>query len=307
MSLTSVPGLRVGHGTVPGGGSGCTVVLGPFRAAADVRGLATGSREMDVLSPEHLVPRVDALFLTGGSAFGLGAAEGVVAWLRERGVGYATRVAPVPIVPGLVIYDLAEGRGRPSATEGRAAAEAAHDGPVETGRVGAGAGALVGKLAGVERASPGGLGSAAVELGPYVVGALAVVNALGDVLDGEGRILAGARGDDGSFLDSARLLVDESARGELEDLAVPGAGENTTLAVVATDAPLSQVDLARMARVASTALPRRISPVNTPFDGDATVVLSTAEATDPVDSGTVLALGVAGRDALEAAIEGAVA
>ncbi|HSR42368.1 MAG TPA: P1 family peptidase, partial [Longimicrobiales bacterium] len=192
-TLTAVPGIRVGHATVPGGGSGCTVILGPFRAAAEISGLATGTRELDALAPEHVVPRVDALVLSGGSAFGLSAAAGVMDWLAERGEGYETGVAPVPIVPAAVIFDLAEGRGRPGPREGRAACEAASAEPVPQGRVGAGSGALVGKIGGRGGASPGGLGSAALELDGWWVGALAVVNAVGDVLDGAGGILAGAR------------------------------------------------------------------------------------------------------------------
>jgi len=303
-SLTDVPGIRVGHAEVEGGGSGCTVILGPFRAAADVRGLATGTRELDALSPSHLVPRVDALLLTGGSAYGLGAADGVMAWLADRGRGFPTPAAPVPIVPTAVIYDLAPGTPRPGPGAGGEACERAGTDPVACGRVGAGAGALVGKIEGRDRASPGGLGSASTAVAGSRVGALAVVNALGDVLDGGGRILAGARKEDGSFLDTARVLREEGASGEF-GAARPGG--NTTLAVVATDAPLAIVDLGRLARMASTALARRISPVNTPFDGDVTFALSTAEEVERPTSGEILALGAAASEALERAIERAVA
>lgn len=298
MTITDVPGISVGHATVPGGESGCTVVLGPFRGAVHVGGLATGTRELDALEPAHVVPRIDAVLLTGGSAYGLAAADGVMAWLAERGRGFETGVVPVPIVPTAVIFDLAEGRERPGPAEGRAACEAAATDPVSSGRVGAGSGALVGKILGRDHASPGGIGSFAVELEGYAVGALAVVNALGDVLDGSGRILAGARNDDGTFLDTAKHLRQQRLEGEF--------GSNTTLAVVATDAPLSQVDLGRVARVASTALARRISPVNTPFDGDVTFSLSTADRVESPSSAEIMALGVAARDALEASIERAV-
>lgn len=297
--ITDVAGIRVGHAEVEGAQSGCTVVLGPFRGAADVRGMATGTRELDALDPRHLVPRIDALLLTGGSAYGLGAADGVMEWLAERGRGFDTGVAPVPIVPAAVLFDLAPGRRRPGPAEGRAACEAAAHGPVAQGRVGAGAGATVGKIAGRENASPGGVGTASLSAGPWTVGALVAVNALGDVIDDAGRIIAGARGPDGAFLDTARYLREEGAGGEFGR---PREGRNTTLAVVATDAPLSSVNLARMARMASTAMARRISPVNTPFDGDVTFAVSTAEELREVSSGEVMTLGTAARDALEAAV-----
>ena len=302
-TLTDVPGLRVGHASVAGGGSGCTVVLGPFRGAADVRGLATGTRELDALAPTHLVPRIDALLLTGGSAYGLGAADGVMAWLEERGRGFDTGVAPVPIVPTAVIFDLAEGVARPGPDEGQRACEAASDAPVAEGRVGAGEGALVGKIGGREGASPGGIGSSAAEVAGHTVGALAVVNALGDVLDREGAIVAGARSPEGTFLDTARLL---RTRGGPDEFGGPRPGENTTLAVVATDAPLSAVDLERMARIASTGMARRISPVNTPFDGDVVFAVSTAVEEESASSGRVMALGTVARDLVEEAVERAV-
>jgi L-aminopeptidase/D-esterase-like protein len=280
-------------------------VLGPFRAAVHVAGLATGSRELGALAPEHLVPRADALLLTGGSAFGLAAADGVMAWLAERGRGFATHVAPVPIVPAAVIFDLREGVGRPDAPTGRAACDAAHDGPVEGGRVGAGAGATVGKLAGRAAASPGGVGSVLARVAGVSVGALAVVNALGDVLDAAGAIVAGARGTDGALLD-ARALIRGSEAGTAPDAPLRG-GSSTTLCVVATDLPLGPADLARLARMAATALPRRIRPVHTPFDGDIVFALAPAEpAPEPVDPMTMLVAGEAAREALEESITRAV-
>jgi len=320
-SITAVPGVRVGHARVSGGGSGCTVLLGPFRGGVDVRGLATGTRELDALSPRHLVPRIDALLLTGGSAFGLGAADGVMGWLAERGQGFDVGTSVVPIVPAAVIFDLEEGVGRPGPGEGRRACEAASTDPVAQGRVGAGAGALVGKILGRERASHGGLGSAADTLGGWSVGALAVVNALGDVLDSAGAVLAGARDEEGGFVDTARLLRIRGAAGGFgstrpgagasaspggADMPSPRPGGNTTLVAVATDAPLSSVELERVARIAATGLPRRISPVNTPFDGDLVFALSTGEEESPVTPGEVLALGTVARDLVEASIERAV-
>lgn len=298
-----VPGLKVGHGLAYGGKSGCTVVLGPFRAAAEVRGMATGSRELDVLRPDHLVPRVDAIVLTGGSVFGLAAADGVVTWLYEAGRGYDTGTVKVPIVPAAVIFDLQEHQTRPDGETGRSACVDAREGKPAEGAVGAGVGATVGKIAGPEGAMQGGVGAWSMSIGPYRVGALVVVNALGDVLDGDGRIVAGARGPDGAFLDTAALLRRGDARGEMGDVAP---GTNTTLAVVATDAPLARVGLGRMARVAGNALARRINPVHTPFDGDVIFAVSTAEEGRAMDSAEILGLGAAAQYALEEAINRAV-
>ncbi len=301
QGITAVPGVCVGHASVSGGGSGCTVVLGPFRGAVEVRGLATGSRELPTLAADHVVPRVDAILLTGGSAFGLAAADGVMAWLAERGRGYDTGLAVVPIVPAAVVFDLRDGRARPDAATGRAACEEASDGPVEEGRIGAGAGTTVGKLAGREHASPGGVGSWAREVGSFQVGALAVLNAVGDVRDAHGVIVAGARDADGTFLDGERRLRagDDAPRPGLP-------GTNTTLAVVATDAPLSQVDLGRLARMATNALSRRITPVHTPFDGDVVFAVSTSAEPEEMDRREVLRLGSAAQHALEEAITRAV-
>lgn len=331
-SLTDVPGLEVGHAEVSGGGSGCTVVLGPFRARVETRGPATGSRELATLAGGHVVPRVDAILLTGGSAFGLAAAHGVVEWLEERGRGHKTRVAPVPIVPAAVLYDLAPGRGRPGPHEGRAACDSASAGPVPEGRVGAGTGGTVGKLLGLDLASPGGLGSASSRVGPWAVGALVAVNAVGDVMDRSGRIVAGARSKQGSAEGSRGGSDEESDKrvrgafrngvGEVLERGPetggvsgdprpgdplhggpqPGLGENTTLAVVATDAPLAGEELDRMARLASTALARRISPVHTPFDGDLVFALTTAAKPEGVSARDLLVLGLAAREALETAI-----
>lgn len=298
-TLTGIAGIRVGHAQVPGGGSGCTAILGPFRAAVQVTGMATGTRELGTLHPEHLVPEANAIVLSGGSAFGLASAHGVMAWLAERGEGFPTGAGPVPIVPAAILYDLADDRSRPDAATGFAAAEAASVAPVPEGRVGAGTGATVGKLAGPQGAMPGGIGSWLVELGGARVAALAAVNALGDVLDGEGRIVAGARGPDGGFLDSSRLLRSAPP----ED---PSYFGNTTLCVVGTDAALSQRDLQRVVRMAAGAMSRRIRPVNTPFDGDIVFGVAPSREIRTLSDRAVLALGDAAREALEVAITRAV-
>lgn len=298
--ITDVPGIRVGHATDPEARTGCTVVLGPFRAACDIRGSATGTREAEAISHLHLVERADAILLTGGAAFGLGAADGVMAWLEEQGgYGLDTGVARVPIVPAAVIFDLAVGRAdrRPDPAMGRAACEAA--GPaVAEGPVGAGTGATVGKLLGPAGAMPGGIGTAATEAAGHRVGALVVTNALGDVVDGQGRILAGARAPDGSFADSDRLA--RSGDG-IDRLAA--AATNTTLAVVATDAPLDRSALTALARAGSTGVARRTAPAHTPFDGDVTFAVSTAEAAGAASPGLMLALCAAAAGVVAEAVE----
>lgn len=300
-AITDVPGIRVGHAGDDDARTGCTVVLGPFRAASEVRGSATGSRELATASPRHLVERVDAILLTGGSAFGLAAADGVMTWLEEQGdYGFDTGVARVPIVPAAVIFDLAVGSAtrRPDADMGRAACEAAGT-AVEEGRVGAGTGATVGLSRGPAQAMPGGVGTAALTGAGYTVGALAVVNALGDVLDRQGRIIVGTRGPDGAFLDSARL----AREGGTEP---PMPGTNTTLCVVATDAPLDRCALESLARAGSTGQARRLSPAHTPFDGDVTFAVSTAAETRPASPELILALDTLAAEAVAEAIERAV-
>lgn len=302
-SITDVEGIRVGHAADPGGRSGCTVVLGPFRGAVEVPGMATGSRELDVLSPDHISSRVEAIVLSGGSAFGLAAADGVMAWLAERGQGFKIGAATVPLVPAAVIFDLAEGVPRPNAALGQMACESASSDTVPEGLQGGGAGATVGKVRGLGTGQPAGIGSWSCTLGAWTVGALTVVNAFGDILDEWGGVLAGAKGEDGVFVNTSRLLR------EVDPNLLPTAdlaGANTTLSVVATDAPLSRVALSRMAKIAATAMARRISPVNTPFDGDIVFAVSTAERPEGASASEVLALGTAARDTLEIAIGRAV-
>lgn len=306
-TLTAVPGIAVGHAQDPEAATGCTAVLGPFAGAAEVVGLATGSRELDALSPFHLVPACDALLLTGGSAFGLAAAEGVVRWLEERGRGFETGHARVPIVPGAVIYDLGVGRAdiRPGPDMGYAAAAAASGDPVPEGRVGAGCGATVGKLRGADGSEAGGVGSWAddpADEGGDAVGALAVVNAFGDVRDAAGRIVAGCRAADGGFVDTERAI--REGRAEPPGY---GAGRNTTLAVVATSRPLAKRDLQVVARLATGAIHRRIAPAGSPFDGDLVFALSTVpRSPEPEDPARLLTIGLRAREALERAIERAV-
>lgn len=261
----------MGHWTDAEVGTGCTVVLGPadgMRAAGYIRGRATGTREFDVLSPRHLVPAIHAILLTGGSAYGLGAADGVMRWLRERRRGFPVGDGVVPIVPAAVVFDLGPiGRSDawPGPDQGYAACEAAAA-DVTEGSVGAGTGATVGKAVGIERAMKGGVGTWAVTAGDLVVGALAVVNAYGDVVNAEGRVIAGAR--EGAGFADARARLAEGT----------GAARrfgNTTLVVVGTNAELDRTQLAEVARAAADALAWRIRPVGTAVDGDVIFAVST--------------------------------
>jgi L-aminopeptidase/D-esterase-like protein len=265
-------GLAVGHATDAEGATGLTVVRGidgPFRAAAAVVGRATGSRELSVASPDHLVDRVDAILLTGGSAYGLDAAAGVMRWMEERGRGFPVGAGVVPIVPAAVLFDLAPlGRhdARPTPAMAYDACERASPALTEEGSVGAGTGATVGKALGPARAMKGGVGFAESGGGDLRVVALAAVNAFGDVRDAAGRIIAGARGDDG-FADALRLAADDRRAPHLLEQDA-GALQHTTLAVVAVSEPLERQALAQLARAATAALYRRITPTGTTFDGD---------------------------------------
>ena len=295
-TITAVPGLLLGHATASDDETGCTVLLGPGRGAVDVRGLATGTREIAALSPSHLVAQIDAVLLTGGSAPGLAAADGVVQWLRERKRGFNVGVTHIPIVPAAVIFDIKSPDQRsPDAALGRAACDAAAATPAMEGRVGAGRGATVGKMRGLPYASHGGVGSFAARYGDYSFGALAVVNAFGDVLHYDGRIIAGARADDGSFIDSMRSL-----RGAQP--VVAGPMSNTTLCVIATDAPLTRVALQTVARMGSCGLVRRIAPANTVFDGDVVFALSTSDSAREFSAPDLLSIGAAAQLVLEEAI-----
>jgi L-aminopeptidase/D-esterase-like protein len=299
----SAVGVAVGHATDATGATGLTVVRavdGPMRGAVAVLGRASGSRELNALSPDSLADRVDAILLTGGSAYGLDAAAGVMQWMEERGRGFPISGGVVPIVPAAVIFDLPAGdrfRVRPTAAMAYQASDAAHPLDIAEGSVGAGAGATVGKVAGLARAMKGGVGCAVRASAGVTVGALAVVNAFGDVRDALGRIVAGARADGGGFLDAARMVAEDPQR--LAALTAGSRMRNTTLAVVATTASLDRLQLAALARAAGAALYKRITPVATPFDGDMVFALCPhhGSAAAPMH---VEALAV---DALEEAIE----
>jgi L-aminopeptidase/D-esterase-like protein len=290
--LTDIPGVLVGHASDYDGLTGCTVVLfgGGAVGGVDIRGSATGTAEIDLLNPLHLTERVHAVVLAGGSAFGLEAASGVRRYLEHKGVGYDTGVAKVPLVPAAILYDLAIGKAsaRPSREMGEVAAGAASSAPVVEGAVGAGTGATVGKVLGLDHAMKSGLGTAAVEMpGGVVVVAMAAVNALGDVVDPKtGAVVAGTRvaPDSMEFAGSARIV---EQRG----------GTNTTLVVVATNARLNKVGATKLAQFASLGVARTIAPVWTTFDGDITFAFSCGAVAADLN-----ALGVAAAEAVSAAI-----
>lgn len=286
MTLTAVEGVTVGHWTHPTGITGCTVVVlpEPNVAAVEIRGAAPGTRETALLEPGMRVETIQALLLTGGSAFGLGAADGVMQELLADGRGHPTPLGPVPIVPAAVIFDMAAGDAdaRPGPAQGSLAYRAATADPVENGPVGAGAGATVAKWRGFEHIRPGGLGSASVDLDGVTVAALVVVNALGDVFTLEGESLTGGQ-----------VAPDFNPAGMM-------AG-NTTLVVVATDAALDRPSTRRLAIRAQDALAACLRPAHTRYDGDAAFAVSCGNRPGDVDRLSEAAFVSTAR-AIEAAI-----
>lgn len=292
--LTEVPGVRVGHWTDPVARTGCTVVLFPEGtvASGEVRGGAPATRDFALLAPERTVDRIDAAVLSGGSAFGLAAADGVMGVLEEAGVGFRTPAGPVPIVVGLSLFDLLVGdpKVRPGAAEGAAAARAATDGPVPLGLVGAGGGATAGKWRGAEERVDTGLGGAVVRQGDLVVAALIAVNAFGAVHHG------GAVPDDA--LDWVPEGFGPPAGGDAGDDGagqVPGAMQNTTIGVVATNARLDKVGCLVAAQGGHDGLGRAIVPPHTRVDGDALIVAATGAVAASVDTVRLLTVAAVER------------
>ncbi len=303
--ITCVPGFAVGHASDFKNVTGCTVVLCPpgTVGSADIRGSAAGTRQMDALLAYHISTEVNAVFIAGGSAFGLDAAGGVMEYLEERGRGFDVTVTRVPIVPTAVIYDLSVGncRARPDKAMGFAACQAAKSGAQGDGSVGAGVGATVGKLLGIHQATKGGLGTALLE-GPegLKVGALAVVNALGDVVDPDtGEILAGVRTapESREFADAVGLLRQGVVRRRFGE----PAAANTTIGVVATNARLTREQAQKIAQMSHNALARTIRPVHTLFDGDVVFVLAHPEV-----EADLHVIGILAETALQQAIISAV-
>ena len=290
MTLTDIEGLLVGHAQDQEHHTGCTAVLCPQGAVGgiNVAGFAPGSRETELLRPETRVEEIHGLLLTGGSAFGLAAATGVVRWLTEQGVGLDTFFGRVPLVPGAVVFDLFfnQSFSKPDEAMGYEAARSASSAPVVQGCVGAGTGVTCGKLGGFERVMKSGLGSAGDAIGDFQVAALAVVNPLGDVHDPDtGRLLAGMRTQDGQS-----LAGPDGAREAQMAFLKPASTSNTVLGVVATNAPLTKVQACRLARMASAGIARAVRPAHLLYDGDVVFALATGRGPE-TDENVIGALG----------------
>lgn len=281
-TITDVPGIRVGHAEDTDALTGCTVVIAEDAAVCgvDVRGSAPGTRETDLLDPVNLVSHVHAICLSGGSAYGLDAASGVMAYLEEQGIGLDVGFGVVPIVPAAVLFDLSIGnpKVRPTRDMGYAAACLASKEPVAQGNVGAGAGATVGKLNGFSQAMKSGIGSASRVLpNGLVIGALVAVNAVGHVKDPDsGEILAGPRDEEGGIVDSLELMQQHAF-----SLIPPGT--NTTIGVVASNAVLTKAEAKKIAQMAHNGLARTIWPIHTMYDGDTLFAMGTGQVKASID------------------------
>ncbi len=299
-SLCDVPGIRLGHAHDLVARTGCTVILPeqPAIAGVDVRGSAPGTRELELLRPVRLVQAIHGLLLTGGSAFGLDAAGGVQKYLEERGIGFDVGVTKVPIVPAAVIFDLGVGSAhvRPTAEMAYQACLSASANETRQGAIGAGCGATVGKLRGMASCMPGGLGMASWRKNNLVIGALAVVNAFGDIVDPRsGNILAGAKREDGSFSDTLAHLKNFPVAPFS-----PWSG-NTTLVAVATNAAFNKEEITKIAQMAQDGLAHVIRPAHTPYDGD--IVFALSVGTEQAD---VMAVGAIASELVAEAIVSAV-
>lgn len=290
--LTDIPGLKVGHISDYEALTGVTAILceGGAVAGVDIGGGASGTEEFDTMNPLHIAGRVHAVVLAGGSAFGLEAASGVRRHLEKKGIGFPAGAVRVPIVPAMILFDLGIGKSdvRPTREMGEAAAAAASSGPVAEGNVGAGTGATVGKIFGMQRAMKGGIGSFTVRTKNATVSALAAVNAFGDVRDPEsGKLLAGAR------QDAKTRALANTVESMIEGVTGGFRGGNTTLCVVATTAKLSKVGATRLAKMAQAGLLRTLSPGHTTSDGDIVIALSLGDDAEDINT-----LGVAAAEAL---------
>ena len=279
-TLTDIPGIRVGHATDLEGVTGCTVVICPSGTVGgvDVRGGAPGTRETDLLRPHNHVEEVSAIFLSGGSAFGLATGDGIMRYMEERSLGYWSGAGYlVPIVAGAILFDLPLGKQgiRPDAQMGYAACEAATDAPVQQGNVGAGTGCTVGKLRGKEFSTKTGIGSASIAIDDeLIVAALVAVNAVGDVMDESGEILAGLRQspESNTFIGMTAILKAMARMTES-----PNSRENTVIGVVATNAKLSKAHTNKVAQMAHDGIARSVNPAHTMFDGDTIFAVATGE------------------------------
>lgn len=297
-TIADVPGIKVGHAQDYHAKTGCTVILpeNPVTAGVDVRGLAPGTREIELLNPVRPISQIHAIVLTGGSAFGLDSACGVVRYLEERSIGYETGAARVPLVPAAVIYDLTVGSSkiRPDAKMGYIAAQQAASENISEGLVGVGTGATVGKFAGPQLAMNGGVGTCAATIdGNVIVGVLVVVNSLGNIIEpSSGKTIAGARDPQTRQFIDPLLLINQPQSLSFSRLA------NTTLAVVATNAQLTKTEAKRLAQLATNGITRTTFPAHTPFDGDVVFAISTGDH-PPTD---ILRLGLLAENLISQAI-----
>lgn len=288
-SITDVPGIKVGHCTLKERPTGCTVIMCEAGATAgvDVRGSAPGTRETDLLSPINEVQKINAVLLSGGSAYGLDAAGGVMRYMEEKGFGYPVGTGVVPIVPAAILMDLGVGgfKPRPNAESGYAACLAANSGPVAEGCVGAGAGATIGKMFGGKYAMKSGVGTASVKIGDIVVGAIVAVNAVGDVINPmTGKVLAGARSADGKGYRNSMAQIMSGYR-----VAIHG-GANTTIGVVATNARFTKTQMTKIAQMTHDGYARAINPVHTMGDGDTVFSMSTGATNTQADESAIGAI-----------------
>jgi L-aminopeptidase/D-esterase-like protein len=288
-SITDVPGIKVGHYTLKERPTGCTVIMCEEGATGgvDVRGSAPGTRETDLLSPINMVQTVNAVLLSGGSAYGLDAAGGVMRYMEEKGFGYKVGAGVVPIIPAAILMDLGVGgfKPRPNADSGYAACLAAINGPVAEGCVGAGAGATIGKMFGGKYSMKSGLGTASVKVGDIVVGAIVAVNAVGDVINPmTGKVVAGARSEDGKGYRNAMSQMMNGYRVTIQG------GANTTIGCIATNAKFTKTQMCKIAQMAHDGYARAINPVHTMGDGDTIFSMSTGLSNTQADESAIGAI-----------------
>ncbi len=298
-TITAINGIRVGHTTSETGMTGCTVILCPPNTigGVDQRGGAPGTRETDLLRPMHLVQQVHAIVLSGGSAYGLSVADGVMRYCEEQGIGYPVPPFVVPIVPTAILMDLYMGDPtiRPNADMGYQACLSASSAPVASGNIGAGMGCRIGGLFGNSSATKGGLGSSLIQIDDeLMVGALVAVNAVGDVVDETGNIIAGIRNPDGSFMGMLNVM-----RGMAR--MTPPDSSNTVIGTIVTNAKLTKEGVNKIAQMAQDGLAQAIRPAHTMFDGDTILGLATGEI-----EANVSVVGAFAAEAMASAIRNAV-
>lgn len=284
--------IKIGHATDTENKTGCTVYLPPAGSVAsvDARGHAVSGRELTLLRPEKPNGTINAIFLTGGSAFGLSVGDGIVRWLSERGIGHHTPVRPVPIVAGAVVYDLFHSKGLhpPDGVMGYAACDDAHVNNVAQGAIGAASGVNVGKWSGFHNSMTGGFGMATAQVGDLIVTATVVVNAIGDVVNPDGSMLAGAQGEDG-------WMVDQHPHRFISDNMMPPAGTNTTLVVVMTNGRFTKNQANAIAQRAHDGMAIAIRPVHTRHDGDTAFAIATQQVDAPYNLAANMTVDVVAR------------